>query len=66
MVFLQKKEEEIDLHYKPFHRDSHPLLVPVLQKKKGPKVSKTANKERLENHEDPYLIFVTDPMDISV
>ena len=65
MVFLQKKVE-VDLHYRPFHRDSHPLLVPVLQKKKGPKVSKTANKERLENHEDPYLIFVTDPMDISV
>ena len=56
MVFLQKKVE-VDLHYRPFHRDSHPLLVPVLQKKKGPKVSKTANKERLENHEDKTLTY---------
>ena len=54
MVFLQKKVE-VDLHYRPFHRDSHPLLVPVLQKKKGPKVSKAANKERLENYEDPHI-----------
>ena len=56
LVFVQKTE--IGRHYRPFHRDSHPLLVPVLQKKKGSKVSKAANKERLENYEDPHLTYI--------
>merc|ERR1719150_115397 len=44
-------------------RDSHPLLVPVLQKKKGSKVSKAANKERLkdERYIDDLLSFIEGP-----
>ena len=45
-ALLQQKERK--LVYIRFYRDSHPLLVPVLQKKKGSKASKTANKERLD------------------
>merc|ERR1719327_2594681 len=44
-------------------RDSHPLLVPVLQKKKGSKVSKAANKERLkdERNIEDLLSFIEGP-----
>merc|ERR1719270_206678 len=44
-------------------RDSHPLLVPVLQKKRGSKASKTANKERLkdERNIDDLLSFIEGP-----
>ena len=45
-VLLQQKEKK--MVYIRFNRDSHPLLVPVLQKKRGSKASKTANKERLD------------------
>merc|ERR1719220_157952 len=44
-------------------RDSHPLLVPVLQKKRGSKASKTISKERLkdERNIDDLLSFIEGP-----
>ena len=38
-------------------RDSHPLLVPVLQKKKSSKSSKTISKERLSEKKHMYHVF---------
>merc|ERR1719342_1610173 len=44
-------------------RDSHPLLVPVLQKKKFSKKSKTSSKERLKDDRDidDLLSFIEGP-----
>merc|ERR1719237_1779043 len=44
-------------------RDSHPLLVPVLQKKKSSKSSKTISKERLKDDRDidDLLSFIEGP-----
>merc|ERR1719184_516876 len=44
-------------------RDSHPLLVPVLQKKKSSKKSKTTSKERLKDDRDidDLLSFIEGP-----
>ena len=41
-----------------FYRDSHPLLVPVLQKKKSSKTSKTISKERFIEEKKKTLLQI--------